>query len=460
VAPRRRTHAPSSRLATAALVAGTGIVAAGLAVTLEAGALALTVAAVAAYSLIRRPPILLAVFVFVPFFKEAPGLRALPLDPTIALAGLLIVALFDALVIRPGRLVPRKPPIGFLVPVLIIGLALLMGLLWSAEPNYGREKAFKYLTVTLLAALSPFVFLTTEKALLQFLCTIAAGAVLVAVLTPILPPTVAAGIATEYDTRGRFSFGGQIFPARFLFTGALVLFLLPGLTASRWRWTAPVAALGVTFVGFGFGARGPIGAFVATLVAVVLVLALRSGRHLAVVLAAVAISAAVLPFVTVPPTAGQRIEETARDPLATLRGDTRYVLYDQATSMIASDPVLGAGTGSFAAYTAIVSPPRQTLLYPHNIFLELWAEAGVIPVIAFLGAVVGGVWALLGRLVRTCVPRRRQLLTLVLGLFILNFLATQMSGDINHNRATLVFLGLAWMLGRSGRPEEPSSDNP
>ena len=65
--------------------------------------------------------------------------------------------------------------------------------------------------------------------------------------------------------------------------------------------------------------------------------------------------------------------------------------------MIAGSPLFGEGTGSFAAYQAIVSPRRQTLLYPHNIFLELWAEIGIIPLLAFVVAVVGGV----GTLMRT-----------------------------------------------------------
>ena len=143
----------------------------------------------------------------------------------------------------------------------------------------------KYFTVTLLAALAPFALLTTERDLLKFLYTIAAGAVVVAGLTLVTEPTVAEGIATEYDTQGRYSFGGQIFPARFLCTGALILFLLPGLTRSRWALLAPLAAVGVTIVASGYGARGPMAAFFATLVAVALILAVRSSRALVAVVA-------------------------------------------------------------------------------------------------------------------------------------------------------------------------------
>ena len=440
-------------LGVALLAALVGLVAALLTVAAGALALALPIAAAGAYALVRRPAVLLAVFLYIPFFESAPGLRALPFDPTPVFAALMVIAL----VLRTGGTPLRRPPTGFLLPVLVIGVALLIGLLWTADSQYANEKVLKYLTVTLIAVLAPFAVLTTERALRQFLVTMVVGAVLVTVLTLILPPTIAAGIATEFDTRGRYSFGGQIFPSRFLCTAALIMFLVPGLTSSRWRWAAPVAAVGVILVASGFGARGPIAAFGATMVAVIFVLALRSARHLAAVIAAVAITAVAFPFLTVPDTASERIEEAARDPVATLRGDTRRVLYNQATTMIAGSPLLGEGTGSFAAYQAIVSPRGQTLLYPHNIFLELWAEIGIIPLLAFVVAVVGGVGTLMRRLVVTDDRRERQLLTLVFGLFILNFFASQLSGDINDSRTTLLFLGLAWMVGRYGIGSERRS---
>jgi O-antigen ligase len=430
-----------------ALAAGVAVVASALAVLLGPLALALPVAVAAAVALVLRPPVLLALFVFVPYFEAAPGIRSIPFDPTAGLALLVLVALAMRVIAREPI---RVPPPGFLVPLVIIGLALLLGLLWSAAPEYGREKTVKYFTVTLLAALAPFALLTTERDLRRFLYAIVGGALLVAALTPVLEPTVAEGIATEYDTRGRYSFGGQIFPARFLCTGALIMFLLPGLISSRWRLAAPVAALGVSFVAIGFGARGPIAAFVVTLIAVALISALRSTRSLFAVLAAVVVGAAVLPFVTVPESAGERLREAASDPVATLRGDTRWILYEQAFALIDANPVLGAGTGTFGAYVAIVSPPRQRLVYPHNIFLELWAEVGIVPVLAFMIAVGGGAWVLMRRLAAADDRRERQLLTLVLGLLVFNFLVTQVSGDINDNRTALLAVGLAWMLGRNG----------
>jgi O-antigen ligase len=429
------------------IATGVAILATGLAVTLGPAALALPIAAAAGYALMRHPPVLLALFVFVPYFEAAPGVSAIPFDPTAGLALLVVIALAHRLLAGDAF---RMPPAPFLVPLLVIGAAVLLGLLWSGAPEYGQEKAVKYFTVTLMAALAPFVLLTTERDLRRFLYAIAAGALVVAALTPVTEPTVAEGIATEYDTQGRYSFGGQIFPARFLCTGALVLFLLPGLTRSRWALLAPPAAIGVTLIATGYGARGPIAAFLATLVAVALISAVRSARSLAAVVAAVVIGAAVLPFVTVPSSASERLSEAARDPVSTLRGDTRWILYNQAIELIERAPVFGSGTGTFGAYVSIVSPPRQRLLYPHNIFLELWAELGIVPLLAYMVAIGGGGWVLMRRLAATDDRHERNLLTLVFGLLVFNFLVTQVSGDLNDNRTLLLAASLAWLLGRYG----------
>ena len=432
------------------IAAGVAIVATALTVALGPLALVLPVAAVAAYVLVLNPPVLLALFVFVPYFEAAPGVSSIPFDPTVGLAVLVVVAVARRLLSGEGVLMPPTP---LLVPLLVIGVAILLGLLWSGNLDYGEDKALKYFTVTLLAALAPFALLTTKRDLLVFLYTIAVGAIVVAVLTPITEPTVAEGIATEYDTKGRYSFGGQIFPARFLCTGALILFLLPGIWRSRWALLGPVAAVGVTIVATGYGARGPIAAFFATLVAVALILALRSARALVAVVVAVVVGAAVLPFVTVPTSASERIGEAAQDPVSTLRGDTRWILYNQAIELIEGNPVFGSGTGTFAAYVSVVSPPRQRLLYPHNIFLEVWAELGIVPLLAFMVAIGGGGWVLMRRLAAADDRRERNLLTLAFGLLVFNFLVTQVSGDLNDNRTLLLAASLAWLLGAYGLRE-------
>ena len=186
-------------LGVALLAALVGLVAALLTVAAGALALALPIAAAGAYALVRRPAVLLAVFLYIPFFEAAPGLRALPFDPTPAFAALMVLAL----VLRTGGTPLRRPPTGFLVPILVIGVALLIGLLWTADsdvreregPQVPHGDADRRARPVRGAHHRAGVAAVPRRD--RGRC--GAGAV----LTLILPPTVAAGIATEFDTRGR-----------------------------------------------------------------------------------------------------------------------------------------------------------------------------------------------------------------------------------------------------------------
>ena len=63
-----------TELRLAALAAAVAVVASGLAIVLGPVVLVLPVAAAVAYALVRNPPVLLALFVFVPYFESAPGI--------------------------------------------------------------------------------------------------------------------------------------------------------------------------------------------------------------------------------------------------------------------------------------------------------------------------------------------------------------------------------------------------
>jgi O-antigen ligase len=417
------------------------------------GALGVAAIAVAIAALARFPPILLALAVYVPFFEEAPLINRATVDPTVAVNAVLLGVVVARVASKRGRV----PPAGFLVPLAIIALLVVLGLEWTTAAQYGEEKALKFVSLTLLAALAPFVLITSRKDLELFLAAIAVGAIGVAALTPFVEPTVAAGIATQGDTEGRYSFGGQIFPSRFLCTGALILVLWPAFGRASQRWTGPLVAVGVIVIALGFGARGPIVAFGLALLAVVIFLAVRGARYVAALLVTLLVVGATLSFVPLPGQAAERITEAVTTPVQTLQQGVRSALYAESLRLIAEEPIRGVGTGGFATTGSALSPARQTLVYPHNVFLELWSELGIVALLALVVSVVTGFTVLLRRFALVRSPRERGLLALVVGLFMLNLLAAQFSGDINDNRTLLLFLGLVWLCATrslAGGPEE------
>lgn len=429
------------QVGTAALVAA--VAAAGAAATFGTIAIPVLAAAALAAVLLRYPPVLLAAFLFVPWFKSLPLLAQAPVDPTTALTGLLFAVCTYRLI--RGRY--RKIPLGFIAPVLLVGVALAIGLLWTIQPDYGQEKVVKYFTVTLLAAVAPFFVLRTNGELIAFGIAIAGAGIVVAAMTPFSQARVIPGITTETSLQGRFSFGGQIFPSRFLCTAALILLFLPAFTRTRLRYLGPPLALGVIAVALGIGSRGPVLALGVAVATVAALSVLSSPRQLALVLSSLLVSLAAFPFITLPDTAHERIGTAVTDPVTVFEGDDRSMLYSKAIDLVGDNPLIGAGTGSYAAYSTTLG--QYGILYPHNLLLELASEVGVFPALVALFPVVVGVALLLRRARATTSRRKRQLLHLVLGLFMVAFLSAQFSGDINNNRSLWTFLGVVWLFARS-----------
>jgi hypothetical protein len=126
----------------------------------------------------------------------------------------------------------------------------------------------------------------------------------------------------------------------------------------------------------------------AALVAVAVGLAL-SHRRRWYLLGAEAVAAVVL--VKVPPIANRLGHElSATDPNNSLV--SRVKLWEATLHMLRDHPVLGTGLSGFARS---IGPYRggvfnETLMYPHNVLLNFWAETGLLGVVAFGWLLVQG----------------------------------------------------------------------
>jgi O-antigen ligase len=152
----------------------------------------------------------------------------------------------------------------------------------------------------------------------------------------------------------------------------------------------------------------------------------------------------VVPFVSLPATSSERLAEAARDPIAAFRENDRHYLAQQAIDLIERAPLRGAGVGAFTTVNPIVE-------WPHNLFLELWAELGLAAVLVGAAAIV----AVLAGLFRTAwrlpedLPEHELAYTL-LAVFVFNLLAVQVSGNINDNRVFWGTLALASLAAAGG----------
>jgi O-antigen ligase len=412
------------------------VVAAAAAVMAGPVAVAIPVAVAAVAFLLREPLGLLAVYLAIGLFKGEAVVKALPVDATLALG--LLLALVCGVRLVTGRV--RPVPYVFALTIAVVALSLAVSLAWTSAPAYGREKVTTFLTVTMLAIGAPFFLFERWEDLRRFFTWTIVVALPVAILALTHP---------SRDT-GRLAGDTTIGSSRLLCTGALIL-LLGALGHSRGRLPAAALAAGFVAIAAAVGSRGPIVSLALALAVTLAAWLLRAPRNIAPVLAIAAVSVAVVPFVSLPASSSERLSEAARDPVATFRQNDRYVLAQQAFQLIDRDPVRGAGAGAF-------STSNPSAKWPHNLFLELWAELGLATILVVVAAVVAalaGLFHLAWRL--PAQGSEQELVYILLAVFVFNLLAVQVSGNINDNRDFWGMLAIASLVvaGRI-RAREPA----
>jgi O-antigen/teichoic acid export membrane protein/O-antigen ligase len=374
--------------------------------------------------LLREPLALLNLYLVAGLFKEQPVVKSLPIDATLALGVLVAVACGMRLVAGRGRRVPY----GFALTITVVSLALVVSLAWTDAGSYGTTKTTTFLTVTMLAIGAPFFLIETWKDVRRFFTWTVIVAVPVAILALTNPST---------DT-GRLAGDNTIGTSRMLCIAALIA-LLGALARPRWRVPSALLAAGFVATAAGVGSRGPILSLVFALAVTLVAWLLRVPRKVAPVLAIAAVGLAVVPFVSLPATSKERLSSAARDPVAAFRSDDRYFLVQQAFQIIDRDPVRGGGAGAFS----VVNPSTK---WPHNFFIEIWSELGLVPLLVVAGAIVialVGLFRLAWRLPDD--GPDREVVYVLLAVFVFNLLAVQVSGNINDNRDLWGMLAIAWL---------------
>ena len=412
------------------------VVAAAAAVIAGPIAVAIPVAVAAVAFLLREPLALLALYLAIGLFKGEAVVKSLPVDATLALG--LLLALVCGVRLVTGRV--RPVPYVFALTIAVVALSLAVSLAWTSAPAYGREKVTTFLTVTMLAIGAPFFLFERWEDLRRFFTWTIVVALPVAILALTHP---------SRDT-GRLAGDTTIGTSRLLCTGALIL-LLGALGHSRWRLPAAALAAGFVAIAAAVGSRGPIVSLALALAVTLAAWLLRVPRKIAPVLAIAAVSVAVVPFVSLPASSSERLSEAARDPVATFRQNDRYVLAQQAFQLIDRDPISGGGAGAF-------STSNPSAKWPHNLFLELWAELGLATILVVVAAVVAalaGLFRLAWRL--PAQGSEQELVYILLAVFVFNLLAVQVSGNINDNRDFWGMLAIASLVvaGRI-RAREPA----
>jgi O-antigen ligase len=268
-------------------------------------------------------------------------------------------------------------------PVVLVtalfAAVLYAGLRWTSAPGYGGEKAFYFLIGVVLLIVATRVLLDRGRDLS------ARAEIGLSLLTWLVFWETALALFGvwnyfsrfyDFDDRLRVAGLNTIWLARHMGMGLLALFALRSFGRISKGWSLSLAAL-FSIVFYLAGSRGPLAALVPSLALWWILEPKRRGH--ARLFAAVSFSliaiAGLLWFIIT----GAVLEES---PFAGHDASNlaRLVLLKGAFEHLPSAGWLGYGTGAFGPLIGL----GDTRIYPHNIFLELWVENGILGLAIFV----------------------------------------------------------------------------
>lgn len=338
-------------------------------------------------------------------------------------------------------------------PIASVALAVLLIVRSSASlvPVYGSLKVQLFLAVNVIALVAG-VFVGRNSRAFSLV------ALLWIVLAAITALALARGLAAgqvDVAVGGRVSIDAQNGPiglGRNAARGILVAvaFLLTSRRGGRQVLAfATLPLIAVAFI--ASGSRGPVlGLVIGLAVLLVLTLRDRRARSRVVVVAFGAVLGAVMVTQLVPGQDVSRALSVLTGSEGGLSTNGRAGLLSAAWNAFVTHPLVGTGTGSFAA----LRPPE---LYPHNIFLEIASELGVVGLVLLIVVLAAGARAV-WRSYATASAADRPQAALVAALFASAFVNAQFSGDVTTNSDLWLLIGLALGLQNRLRVDAVTSD--
>ncbi|MFC5141945.1 O-antigen ligase family protein [Actinomycetospora rhizophila] len=359
-------------------------------------------------------PVAMSGFVMAGDFKAAPPFSYLPFDLTVVLALVVVILIAFRVLFEP------IPPAVFGV---LLGFAVLVpSALLAGDTPYASEKVTRLFTLTLLSAAAPIFLVLNGDDLIRHVWAWTGWCGFV-VASGLVDPQYSDG-----STDSAISSESADTIALGVAAGLVVVVLGMGLIyrITPW-WLALAGGTIACIVLLQSGSRGPLISVLVAVVLTVMVVRLRPPKLRAGVVAALIGGGLFASFQLAPAGAQGRISSFLEgENTGTVR--ERNGLYENALNSIDRQP-FGLGMGNFSE----VAP--DPYVYPHNLPLEVLAEAGVFLGGLFLVWIMVWLWR---------AQRASHQFATVTSLCILVYVlaVTMSTGDLNNNRAFFYALGL------------------
>jgi O-antigen ligase len=364
------------------------------------------------------PAVVTSGFVMAGFIKRTGSLLGVPLDLTVAFA-LLTALLVGLHLVVSG--IPREAH-----GVVLAFTLLVPPMLWSATTDYGTDKVARLFTITFLAILAPVVLIRDTGDVARHLWALT-GACGIVVASALLDPKLSSeyeGAPIRTDSANTIALGSA--------AGHVMVVLTLGLIWKGVPRLAVLAVAGAVYVSLQSGSRGPLLSALAAVLVGSLVTRVRPDYRRIAAFVALLLVGVVVAYQAAPYYAQQRI-------LSVVEGggdssvDARVRLYQDALASISRHP-FGIGWGSFEGITF------GGYTYPHNLPLEVLAEAGLV---------LGGLFLawMCFQILRAHRITVEYVGAAVFAIVIFWFGKSMASSDFNDNRVLLYVLGIAIAAG-------------
>jgi len=407
--------------------------------------LGLAACGISLYLAIRAPQLFLVAVMFAPQWKTYWPLSSIDhvVDLTLVLLAVLAGCLVCRLLAHMGRLdqlgvghvlYGQSGPI---LAYLLFAASVTISYLYTTAPEYGASKLFRLLGIGSLLLIAPMFLIRTEEEFRRFarMFLVFSGATVIQLIS-----------GTE--TSSGDSDVTRIGAGWLVGMAAIIVLFYPLFKSESTQRVFLVCALPFLVVGLiASVARGPLVAL-SIVILIRLVLWFHEGhRRTAIALAGIVMASGVGAYYVLRDAGGHRYANKVRELVRLVEGNTtrgsaatRIDFYRTTLAAIPDHPFLGQGVGSWSVFYY----GRDGRAYPHNLFLEVAFEEGLLGLSTLL-------------LFLTCIYmsilwlwKETKSRHLMLGVMVLYCLIVGMfSGDLDDNRLLWLWIGMTLAVCRT-----------
>jgi O-antigen ligase len=388
------------------------------------------------------PAIVFALYLSAGQFKGDPRLNWIPADITLLFAVLTFLLLFATFALW-------KPTInGAILWVLALYFAFVMSGLNTEWTPYASEKFNRFITLTLLSSVTPFVLFKNWDEIRKLFNAI----IIIGVLITIDALSIFVQNMGHWTAESRLTAtaSNTIELGRYAGMVGIYVILRAAQRSAFIFFLSVVALIVIIGVMLGSGSRGPILGVIIALSTAFFIFHRGDAKVVVRILFLVAAVVVFLSMATavLPARSVQRIEMFfSSDGFAQSSDNSSVILRENALRVAIeniNDHPMGIGVGGFERITRTHS---REMVYPHNIILEILMENGWITGLFFIALML----ITLHRSASTALTEKTVEAQVVFSLIIFFFINALVSGDLNDNRFlfALISITLAAYHGRN-----------